>query len=66
MRLQELEALDGKCLQAQQQIELYQVWIFRAFNKKVREQIFKKADLVLVVRRHMVMTHKTKENFQPI
>ena len=35
--LQELEALGDKCLQAQQQIELYQAWISRAFNKKVRE-----------------------------
>jgi len=37
LRLQELEALDDKCLQAQQQIEHYQAQIFRAFNKKVRE-----------------------------
>jgi len=63
--LQELEALDDKRLQAQQQIELYQVQISRAFNKKVREQIFKKGDIVLAVRRPMVMTHKTKEKFQP-
>jgi len=34
--LQELEALDDKHLQAQQQIELYQARISRAFNKKVR------------------------------
>ena len=37
LRLQELEALDNKRLQAQQQIELYQAWVFRAFNKKVKE-----------------------------
>jgi len=37
LRLQELEALDDKRLQVQQQIELYQAQIFRAFNKKVRE-----------------------------
>jgi len=41
--LQELEALNYKRLQAQQQIELYQARIFRAFNRKVREQFFKKA-----------------------
>jgi len=63
LRLQELEALDDKHLQAQQQIELYQARISRAFNKKVREQTFKKDDLVLAVRRTMVMTHKTKEKF---
>ena len=65
LRLQELEALDNKRLQAQQQIELYQAQISRAFNKKVKEWTFKKGDLVLVVRRPMVMTNKTKEKFQP-
>ena len=64
LRLHELEALDDKCLQAQQQIELYQTQISRAFNKKVKEWTFKKNDLVLAVRRLMVMTHKTKEKFQ--
>ena len=64
-RLQELEALDDKRLQAQQQIKLYQARIFRAFNKKVKEQTLKKNDLILAVRRPMVMTHKTKEKFQP-
>ena len=63
--LQKLEALDDKHLQAQQQIELYQAQIFGAFNKKVREQIFKKGNLVLTVRRPMVMIHKTKGKFQP-
>jgi len=57
--------LDNKCLQAQQQIELYQARISRAFNKKVKEQTFKKDDLVLAVRRPMVMTHETKGKFQP-
>ena len=61
--LQELEALDDKRLQVQQQIELYQARITRAFNKKVKEWTFKKGDLVLAVRRPMVMTHKTKEKF---
>ena len=63
LRLQELKALDDKCLQAQQQIELYQARIIRALNKKVKEQTFKKDDLVLAVRRPMVMTHKTKGKF---
>ena len=64
MRLLELEALDNKRLQAQQQIELYQDRISRAFIKKIREQIFKKGDLVLAVRRPIIMTHKRKEKFQ--
>jgi len=65
LRLQELEDLDDKRLQAQQQIELYQARITRAFNKKVKERTFKKGDLVLAVRRPMVMTHMTKGKFQP-
>jgi len=63
--LKELEALDDKHLQAQQQIELFQARISRAFNKKVKEPTFKKDDFVLTVRRPMMMTHKTKEKFQP-
>ena len=58
LRLQELEVLDDKRLQAQQQIELYQARITRAFNKRVKERTFKKGDLVLTVRRPMVMTLK--------
>ena len=64
LRLQELEALDEKRLQAQQRIELYQARISRAFNKKVKQRVFQKGDLVLAVRRPMVMTYKTKGMFQ--
>jgi len=65
LRLQELEALNDKCLQAQQQIELYQARFVRAFNKKVKERTFKKGDLVLTFRKPIVITHKTKGKFQP-
>jgi len=65
LRLQELEALDDKRLQAQQQIKLYQARITKAFNKKVKERTFKKGDFVLAVRRPMVMKHKTKGKLQP-
>ena len=65
LRLQELEALDEKRLQAQQHIELYQARISKAFNKKVKQMVFQKGDLVLAVRRLMIMTHKTKGKFQP-
>ena len=40
LRLQELEALVEKRLQAQQHIELYQARISKAFNKKVKQRIF--------------------------
>ena len=43
---------------------LYQARITKAFNKKVKEQICKKGDLVLAVRRPMFMTHKIKGKFQ--
>jgi len=65
LRLQELEALDDKRLQAQQKIELYQTWIFKAFNKKVKERTFKKGVLVLAIRRPMMIMHKTKGKDQP-
>jgi len=65
LRLQKLEALDDKRLQVQQQIELYHARITRAFNKKVKERTFKKGDLVLAIRKPMVMTHNTKGKFQP-
>ena len=44
---------------------MYQAQISKAFNKKVKQRIFQKGDLVLVVRRPMIMTHKTKGKFQP-
>ena len=65
LRLQELKALDEKWLQAQQRIELYQARISKAFNKEVKERVFQKEDLILAVRRPMVMTQKTKGKFQP-
>ena len=65
LRLQELKVLDKKRLQIQQRIELYQARILKAFNKKVKERVFQKGDLVLAIRRLMVMTHETKDKFQP-
>jgi len=50
LRLQKLETLDEKWLQAQQHIELYQAWDSKAFNKKVKKRVFQKGDLVLAVR----------------
>ena len=65
LRLQELEILDEKRLQAQQHIELYQARISKAFNKKVKQRVFQKGDLILAIRRPMITTHKTKGKFQP-
>jgi len=40
LRLQKLEDLAEKQLQAQQRIELYQARTSKAFNKKVKERNF--------------------------
>ncbi|PIN16517.1 hypothetical protein CDL12_10835 [Handroanthus impetiginosus] len=47
LHLEELEALDEK----------------RAFNKKVRSRSFQVGDLVLVVRRPIIITHQTRNKF---
>ncbi|KAI3457318.1 hypothetical protein Pfo_013981 [Paulownia fortunei] len=49
LRLEELEALDEKRLEAQQRLECYQARLSRAFNKKVRSCSFQVGDLVLAV-----------------
>ncbi|KAL0378914.1 UNVERIFIED_CONTAM: hypothetical protein Sradi_3196900 [Sesamum radiatum] len=46
LRLEELEALDEKRLEAQQQLQCYQARMTRAFNKKVRPRSFQVGDLV--------------------
>ena len=58
LRLQELEALNERRLQAQQRIELYQARISKAFNKKVKERVFQKGDLVLAVERRLGFSHQ--------
>ncbi|KAI3459819.1 hypothetical protein Pfo_016482 [Paulownia fortunei] len=63
LRLEELEALDGKRLEAQQRLECYQARMSRAFNKKVRSCSFQVVDLVLAVRRPIITTHRTENKF---
>jgi len=63
LRLQELEALDEKCLEAQQQLECYQARLYRAFNKKVRPRSFQEGDLVLAVRRPIIMSKRIGSKF---
>ncbi|XP_061999282.1 uncharacterized protein LOC133716611 [Rosa rugosa] len=64
LRLQELKALDEKRLDAQQHLECYQARMSRAFNKGVRPRSFQVGDLVLAVRRPIIMTHKTGPKFK--
>ncbi|KAK4389709.1 hypothetical protein Sango_2307900 [Sesamum angolense] len=65
IRLEELEALDEKRLEAQQRLECYQARLSRAFNKKVRLCSFQVGDLVLAVRRPIITTHRTGNKFLP-
>ena len=53
--LEELEALDEKHLEAQKQLECYQAWLCRAFNKKVWLHSFQVGDLVLLVQHPIIM-----------
>ncbi|KAM1063650.1 hypothetical protein ACFX2A_028391 [Malus domestica] len=63
LRLQELEALDERRLEAQQHLECYQARLSKAFNKNVRQRSFQTGDLVLTLRRPIITTHKTKSKF---
>jgi hypothetical protein len=63
LRLEELEALDEKRLEAQQRLECYQARLSKAFNKKVRARSFQVGDLVLAVRRPIIITHRTGNKF---
>ena len=63
LRLQELEALDEKRLEAQQRPECYRAHLSSAFNKRVKPQSFQVGDLVLVVQRPIITTHRTGNKF---
>ncbi|XP_074277258.1 uncharacterized protein LOC141600898 [Silene latifolia] len=63
LRLAELEALDEKRLDAQQKLECYQARLSRAFNKKVRPRSFQVGDMVLAIRRPVIMPRKAGSKF---
>ena len=63
LRLEELEALDEKRLEAQQRLECYQAQLCRAFNKKVRPRSFQEGDLVLAVRHPIIMSKRMGNKF---
>ncbi|XP_050128475.1 uncharacterized protein LOC126605154 [Malus sylvestris] len=63
LRLQELEALDERRLEAQQHLECYQPQLFQAFNKKVRPRSFQIGNLVLALRKPIIITYKTESKF---
>ncbi|XP_071924847.1 uncharacterized protein [Coffea arabica] len=65
LRLEELEALDEKRLETQQRIECYQARLSKAFNKHVRPRSFQIGELVLAVRRPIILTHGGQRKFTP-
>ncbi|KAL0457853.1 UNVERIFIED_CONTAM: hypothetical protein Slati_0412500 [Sesamum latifolium] len=65
LRLEELEALDEKRLEAQQRLECHQALLSKAFNKKVHPRSFQVGDLVLAVTRPIIITHRTGNKFLP-
>ena len=62
LRLEELEALDEKRLEAQQRLECYQARLSKAFNKKVKPRSFQVGDLVLTVRKP-ITSHRMGHKF---
>jgi hypothetical protein len=65
LRFQELDTLEENRLHAVQDLELYRQNMARAYNKLVKQRVFKRGELVLVLRRPIVVTHKTKGKFEP-
>ncbi|XP_019253383.1 PREDICTED: uncharacterized protein LOC109232155 [Nicotiana attenuata] len=63
LRLAELAAMDEKRLEAQQKLECYQARLARAFNKKVRPRSFQVGDLVLAVRRPIILNKRIGDKF---
>ena len=64
VRLAELEALDEKRLAAQQRLEIYQAQVAGAFNKKVKFRSFTVGELVLTVKRPIVITRRMQGKFE--
>jgi len=65
VRLAELEALDECQLMAQQRLEIYQAQMAGAFNRRVKFCSFGMGDLVLTIRRPIVINRKTQGKFEP-
>ncbi|KAH0757999.1 hypothetical protein KY290_021492 [Solanum tuberosum] len=63
LRLAELEALNEKRLEAQQNLDYKQTRLSRGFNKKVRLRFFQVGDQVLTVRRPIITSHKSAGKF---
>ena len=56
--LAKLESFDEKRLEAQQKLQCYQARLATSFNKKVRPRSFQVGDLVLEVRRPIILNKR--------
>jgi hypothetical protein len=65
LQFQELDALEEERIHTLQDLELYCQNMVRVYNKLVKQRVFKKDELVLVLRRPIVVTRKTKGKFEP-
>ena len=64
VRLAELEALNERRIMAHQKLEIYQAQMARAFNKRGKFCPFDVGDLVLTIRRPIVINQKALEKFE--
>ena len=55
--------MDEKRLEAQQRLECYQARLSRAFNKKVRPRSLQIGDLVLAIRRPIIISRRMGNKF---
>ena len=65
LRYEERNTLEGERLQALQSLELYRKNMVRSYDKLVKPRVFKKGELVLVLRRPIVLMGKSKGKFEP-
>ncbi|GAA0183009.1 hypothetical protein LIER_30500 [Lithospermum erythrorhizon] len=64
LRLEELDSLDERRLDAQQRLECYQSRISKSYNKKFHQCSFQVSDMILSIRRPII-THKKGKKFEP-
>jgi transposase InsO family protein len=65
LRYQELDSLEEDRLNALQNLELYRQNMVRSYDKLVKPRVFRKGDLVLVLRRPIVVKGKVKGKLEP-
>jgi hypothetical protein len=65
LRYQELDSVEEERLHALQNLELYRKNMVRAYDKLVKPRVFRKGELVLVLRRPIVLLGKSKGKLEP-